>query len=118
MKRVVDAAKEVWICKVALEAESARKDSQKRWKCIRQLQLTYRGRMPRRPTAILKEDGELTTSPEEVKVRWYDHFKEILNIPSDFCHEVIDEIPSFPPIRSWMTPPHYGRVDGSFAHIE
>ena len=94
----MDAAKEAWICKVAGEAEAAEKDSQRKWRCIRQLQLTYSGRKPRRPTAILKRDGELAANSEEIRQQWhaYDHFEEILNVPSDFSPEVIEEMPSLP----------------------
>ena len=44
----------------------------------------------------MKKNGEVT-SLEEVRERWYDHFKEILNTPSDFCPGVIDEVPSLSP---------------------
>ena len=67
VKQAVDAAKEAWICKVAEGAEEAEKDSQRKWRCIRQLQMTYNDRKPRRPTAVLKKDGELAASSEEVK---------------------------------------------------
>ena len=94
VKQAVDAAKEAWICKVAGEAEAAEKDSQRKWRCIRQLQLTYSGRKPRRPTAILKRDGELAANSEEIKQQWHGHFEEILNVPSDLSPEVIEEMPS------------------------
>ena len=35
VKHAVDAAKEEWICKMACDAEKARKDGQQRWTCIR-----------------------------------------------------------------------------------
>jgi len=92
VKQAVDAAKEAWICKVAGEAEAAEKDSQRKWRCIRQLQLTYNGRKPRRPTAILKRDGELAANSEEIRQQWHDHFEEILNVPSDFSPEVIERL--------------------------
>ena len=105
VKQAVDAAKEAWICKVAGEAEAAEKDSQRKWRCIRQLQLTYSGRKPRRPTAILKRDGELAANSEEIKQQWHDHFEEILNVPSDFSPEVIEEMPSLPPHLELDDPP-------------
>ena len=44
----------------------------------------FAGRRPRRPTALLKEDGGLTRGPTEVKQRWYDHFTSILNVHSQY----------------------------------
>ena len=38
VKRVVDKAKEEWVCRVATQREAATKDGQTRWKCIRRLQ--------------------------------------------------------------------------------
>ena len=67
VKCVVDAAKEKWILKVATDAEKARRDGRQRWTSIRQLQMTYAGRKPTRPTALLKYSGEMTKNPEEVR---------------------------------------------------
>ena len=68
VKAAVEKAKEEWIFQLVKDAERARKDGQQRWKCIRQLQITYAGGRPKRPTALLKGNGELTRGPEEVKV--------------------------------------------------
>ena len=38
--------------------------------------------MPVRPTAVLKDDGQLTKGPEEVLDCWYQHFKKILIVQS------------------------------------
>ena len=78
VKHAVDAAKEEWISKVSGEAEKARKDGRQRWMYVRQLQMAFRGRRPRRPAALRKENGELTTSLEEVEKRWHSHFSKIL----------------------------------------
>ena len=67
--------------------------------------MAYPGRRPRRPTALLKDDGELTTTPEEVKHRWFQHFSKILNVPSEFCQDAIDTIPSHPPYLELDGPP-------------
>ena len=93
VKRAVDTAKEDWICKVASDAEKAKKDSHQRWMCVRQLQMACRGCRPRRSTALMKEDGEMTSSPEEGKKQWHHHFSRILNIPSEYSQEVIDLVP-------------------------
>ena len=96
VKCAVDAAKEEWIRKLASIAEKARKDGKQRWTCIRQLQMTHAGRRPTRPTALWKEKDEMTRSPEEVKQRWHDHFNGVLNVPSQYRQETINEIPSHP----------------------
>ena len=88
----MDAAKE----ELANIAEKARKDGKQRWTCIRQLQMAHAGLRPTRPTAMWKENGEVTRSPEEVKQRWHDHFNDVLNVPSQCRQETIDEIPSHP----------------------
>ena len=96
VKCAVDAGKEEWISELASIAEKARKDGKQRWTCTRQLQMTHAGRRPTRPTAMWKENGEVTRSPEEVKQRWHDHFNDVLNVPSQYRQETIDEIPSHP----------------------
>ena len=96
VKCAVDAAKEEWISELANIAEKARKDGKQRWTCIRQLQMTHAGRRPTRPTAMWKENGEVTRSPEEVQQRWHDHFNDVLNVPSQYRQETIDEIPNHP----------------------
>ena len=65
--RAVVEAKERWIKRVASTAELARRDGKQRWKSVRQLQLAFAGRKATRPTALFKEDGVETQSPDEVK---------------------------------------------------
>ena len=60
---------------------------------IKQLQMTHARRRPARPTALLKENGEMTKSPDEAVLRWDEYFNKILNIPSQYCQEVIDAMP-------------------------
>ena len=67
VKVTMDRAKEEWIRRMAQEGEKAVKDGRTRWQSIRKLQMAHTGRRPSRTTAILKEDGELTNSPEEVR---------------------------------------------------
>ena len=59
--------------------------------------MAHRGRRPRQPTAILKRDGSRTESPREVQERWHEHFQDILNIPSSYTQEVIEDMPSLHP---------------------
>ena len=55
--------------------------------------MTHARRRPARPTVLLKENGEMTKSPDEAVLRWDEHFNKILNIPSQYCQEVIDAMP-------------------------
>ena len=67
VKAAVDEAKEEWVRRLAKDAERAKKDGKQRWKGFRQLQVFFLGRRPCRPTALLKENGNLTRRPIEVK---------------------------------------------------
>ena len=47
--------------------------------------------------AVLKEvDGSLTQGPEEVMEGCHQHFVKVLNIPSDYREEAINEMPMLP----------------------
>ena len=67
VKKAVDAVKEEYICRTAHEAEKTTKDGRTRWNSIRKLQMTHAGHRPNKPSAVPKENGDLTNSPEEVK---------------------------------------------------
>ena len=58
------------------------KDGRDRWNYIHRLQRISAGRRPVRPTAVLKEDGELTQGPTEVLEHWHQHFQKLLNVNS------------------------------------
>ena len=105
VKHAVDAAKEEWISTLSGEAEKARKDGCQRWMNVRQLQMAFRGRRPRRPAALRKENGELTTSLEDVEKCWHSHFSKILNIPSEYHSDVIDEMRRHSPRGELDDPP-------------
>ena len=105
VKEAIQSAKEKWSLRVASEGEKASKDGRTRWKCIRKLQLTHAGRRPAKPCAVLKEDGVLTASPAEVRLRWHRHFSRLLNIPSVFQEEVITEMLSQPVCWELDIPP-------------
>ena len=47
----------------------------------------------------------MTRGPEEVKKTWYDHFTQVLNIPSQYRQEVLDELPYLPPVQELDRPP-------------
>ena len=76
VKKAVDTAKEEWIRKVALEGEAAKKDGRTRWECIKRLQQSHDGRRPARPSAVKKENAELTQGPSEV---WNSGVSKLLN---------------------------------------
>ena len=67
--------------------------------------MAFRGRRPRRPAALLKENRELTTSLEEVEKCWHCHFSKILNIPSEYHSDVIDEMRRHSPREELDDPP-------------
>ena len=115
VKRAVDAAKEEWICRVAGDAEKAKKDGRQRWMCV---QSAYRGRRPRRPIALWKESGEMTKSPVEVRQRWYQHFSRILNVASKYCQEVIDETPRHPPHLELDSPPTLAELESALRKLK
>ncbi len=94
VKVAVDAAKEEFVCRTACEAEKAIMDGRTRWGSIRKLQMTHAGCRPIKPSAVLKENGDLTNGPDEVKARWQRHFTNILNVPSEYRDEVIADMPS------------------------
>ena len=85
-----------WVHRIALEGEAAVKDGRTRWDSIRKLQHAHAGRRPLRSSAVLKEDGEMTQGPEEVMMRWHQHFRKILNEPSLYRDEVIEDMPELP----------------------
>ena len=114
----VDEAKEEWVRRLAKDAERAKKDGKQRWKSIRQLQATFAGRRPRRPTALLTEDGDLTRGPTEVKQRWYDHFTSILNIRSQYRQEVIDEMPAQSSRLEVDHPPTSDELSHALGHLK
>ena len=103
MRKAVIKAKEEWIKKVASDAEAAVKDGRVRWNCIHRLQRVYGGRRPVRPTAVFKEDGQLTRGPSEVLDRWFQHFKKVLKFGYD--PNVLDALSVSPPLLHLDAPP-------------
>ena len=55
------------------DAEHSR-DGKLRWDCIKKLQAAFHGRQPARSVRLRKQDGSLSTGPEELKQLWYGHF--------------------------------------------
>ena len=105
VKRAVDKAKEEWICRVAKGAEAAVKDGCVKWERVRSLQQVHMGRKTIRPRSVWKEDGTLTQGSEDLAKRWSQHFQRVLNIPSEYREQVIDDIPLLPPLLELDLPP-------------
>ena len=92
MKKAVDRAREEWVCRIAMEEKLL-----SRMVGLMKLQHVHAGRRPLRSSAVLKEDGVMTQDSEEVMIRWHQHFRKILNEPSVYRDEVIEdrlELPS------------------------
>ena len=60
--------------------------------------MAHVGRRPAQSTTLYKRDGGVTSGPEEVKATWHQHFTKVLNIPSEYCQKVLDDMPSLPPV--------------------
>ena len=110
VKKAVDEAKEMWISRVVREAERAGRDGKQRWTSIRKLQMAHAGRRSVRPTRLYKRDGGMTSGPEDVKMTWQEHFSRILNISSQYRQEVLDGMPSLPPIVELDHPPTFDEL--------
>ena len=117
-KLAVDKAKEEWIRRIASEGEKVKKDGRTRWDSIRKLQMAHIGRRPSRSTAVLKENGELTKNPEEVISRWYRHFSNILNITSEYCEAVADNLPPQPIRLDLDDPPTDEELEYAFNKLK
>lgn len=88
--------------KLAVAKAKAKRNNEKghqRWQSVRQLQMAFAGRRPVRSSTIVKEDGELTSNPEEMSQRWHEHFSKILNISSQVNQEAIETAPFHQPMH-------------------
>ena len=101
--------------KVATAGEEAVKDSSTRWDCICKLQRVFADRRPVRPTAILKNDDQLTKGPEEVLERWYQHFRKVQSIYDD---EVIAAAPGFEPMLHLDDPPYMEELEAALSRLK
>ena len=70
-------------------------DGKLRWDCIKKLQAAFHGRQPTHSVRLRKQDGNLTTGPDELKQLWYKHFSKVLNVTSECRQQLIDEMPSW-----------------------
>ena len=88
----MDKGKEAWIMKTATLAETAVKNGQTRWDCIRKLQMVHAGRRAIRNSTVYDENGLLITNPKELQGRWFRHFQKVLNLQSDFRPDIVDQM--------------------------
>ena len=98
VQKAITDAKSKWIFKVATEGEEAVKDGKTKWDCIHKLQRVHGGRKPVRPSAVLKDDGQLPEGLEEVRDCWYQHFNKAFNVQSIYNEKVVADMPSLEPM--------------------
>ena len=110
VKRAADKAREVTIRRVAMEEEAAVKDGKIRWESVRKVQQVHAGCRPTRPSAVRKEDRELTLGLTEVLQKWHQHFSKLLNQQSEFDKSVIQQMPLMPPYMELDEPPQKRNV--------
>ena len=63
----------------------------------------------------MKEDGELTKGPEEVKLRWHGHFSKIL---IEYHEETITEEPSQPVQWDLDGPPTAEKLEAALHRLK
>lgn len=105
LRDAVIEAKDNWVRMVANVAEASIKCSGAHWKSLKQLQLTARGRVPRKSHAVLMADGQLASHPNMVLNRWREHFRAVLNQSSQLCLEVLESMKTYPTRLELDTPP-------------
>ena len=69
------------------------------------MQAAFHGRQLAHSIRLRKQDGSLSTGPEELKQLWYGHFGQVLNITSQCDQELIDEMPSRETMQCLDDPP-------------
>ena len=68
--------------------------------------MLFAGRRPIKPSTLLKENGEMTKSPLEVKIMRALAFQQDLNyISSQYQQEVLDNVPLQPIVHDLDGPP-------------
>ena len=83
-----------------------------------EMQQVYAGRRPTRPSAVRKEDGQLTQDPTEVLIIWHQHFCKLLNQQSTFSDEVIQQMPMLPPCLNLDGPPTEVELEAALSKMK
>eukprot|EP00117_Sycon_ciliatum_P044947 scpid29576/ scgid32352/ len=89
----ISSARVDWIKAKAQAATESRFNGAVVWKCIHDLQSCTRGLAPVRTSAVLDENGNICSSPEEQSHRWGRHFDGVLNVASAWNRNALDDIP-------------------------
>ena len=71
-----------------------------------------------RPTAILKNDGQLTKGPEEVLEHWYQHFRKVLNLQRIYNDEVIAAMPTLEPMLRLDNPSSMEELEAALSRLK
>ena len=71
-----------------------------------------------RPTAILKNNGQLTKGPEEVLGSWYQPFRKVLNVQSIYDDEVIAAMPALEPMLHLDNHPSMEKLEAASSRLK
>ena len=88
------------------------------WESIKKLQGAHAGRRSSKSYAILKDDGELATKPDEIRDRWQQHFERVLNISSTYQEEVVSKMPQLPMLVGLDDLPTAEELDTALAKLQ
>ena len=80
----------------AAEIECAMRGSGNAWKSIRQLQEANRGLRPAISKCVKDETGELCKIQADCHNRWKRHFRQVLNIDSEFDMTTVEFVQQRP----------------------
>ncbi|XP_065194927.1 uncharacterized protein LOC135826225 [Sycon ciliatum] len=89
----ISSARIDWIKAKAQAATESRFNGAVVWKSIHDLQSCTRGLAPVRTSAVLDENSNICSSPEEQSHRWGRHFDGVLNVASTWNRNALDDIP-------------------------
>ena len=67
---------------------------------------------------LMKENGEMTTSADEVRRQWHHHFSKILNLPTMYHQNVIEEMRRLPHQLELDTPPTMEELSSSLSRLK
>ena len=93
VQRLLREMKDLWWKERAEELQRAadRRDSRTFYKGMREVH----GPVHKVSPAIKSKDGVLLTDPLQVRSRWGEHFKDVLNQVSDFDRYVLEDLPQW-----------------------
>ena len=95
----------------ATEIECAMRGSGNAWKSIRQLQEANRGLRPTISKCVKDETGELCMTQADCHNRWKGHFRQVLNIESEFDMTAVKSVQQRPLHADLDSPPTKEELD-------